>query len=90
MIELLLLVGIVVVGFALLAGIVKLLFGLILFPFKAAFWLTKGLVGLVIAIPVLVIVYLVAANIIPIVLFALLLPFVLFIAGVALLLKLIF
>lgn len=90
MIEMLVIVGAVVLGFAILVGIVKVLFGLLLLPFKAALWLTKGLVGLFIAIPVLVVVYLVVANVVPIVLFALLLPFVLFIAGVMLLLRLIF
>ena len=90
MIELLLMVGMVALGVAVLVGIVKLLFALLLLPFKAAIWFTKGLVGLVVVIPILIVVYLVATNIVPIVLFMMLLPFLLFVAGVALLLKLIF
>jgi hypothetical protein len=90
MIELLLMAGMVALGVAVLVGIVKLLFALLLLPFKAAIWLTKGLVGLVIVIPILIAVYLVATNIVPIVLFVMLLPFLLFVAGVALLLKLTF
>lgn len=90
MIELLLFVGIIALGIAVLVGVVKLLFGLLLLPFQAAIFLTKGLIGLVFVIPVAIVVYLVVANIVPLVLFALLLPFVLFIAGVALLFKLIF
>lgn len=90
MIELLLLLTVVAFGLALLVGILKLVFGLVLLPFKAALWLTKGLIGLVVAIPLLVIVYLVVANVIPFLLVAMLLPFVLFVAGAVLLLKLIF
>ncbi len=90
MIELLLFIGIVAVGMAVLVGIIKLLFGLLILPLKAAFWLTKGLIGFLIAIPVLVIVFLIVTNVVPLVLFALLLPFIFFIAGVALLFKLIF
>jgi hypothetical protein len=90
MIELLLFVSVIALGIAVLVGVVKLLFGLLLLPFKAAIWLTKGLIGLVFVIPLLIVVYLVAANVVPLVLFAMLLPFVLFIAGVVLLFKLIF
>ena len=90
MIELLLFIAIVGFGIAILVGVLKLLFGLLILPFKAAFWLTKGLLGLLIAIPVMIVVFLVVTNVIPLVLFALILPVILFFAGVVLLFKLIF
>jgi hypothetical protein len=90
MIELLLFIGAIALGIAVIVGVVKLLFAVMLLPFKAAIWIGKGLFGLLIALPVLVIVLLVVTNVVPLVLFALLLPIILFIAGVALLLKLIF
>ena len=46
MFELLFLLGILAVGVLVLVAILKLLVALVLLPFKLAWWMAKGLVGL--------------------------------------------
>lgn len=93
MIELLFLFGVIVLGIGLVAslivGVLKLVFALVLLPFKVAIGLTKGVVGMLIGIPLLVVFLLAVTNVVPILLFALLLPVILFVVGVVGLLKLI-
>lgn len=90
MLEVLFLVLMVMVGIGVLAGVLKLLAALLLLPFKLLFWTAKGLIGLLLLLPLLIIGTLVLANVFPIVLAFLLLPVFVVVAGVALLLKLIF
>ncbi len=89
MFEVLFLFGIVALGIVLLAGVLNLLAALLLLPLKLLFWTAKGLIGLLLLVPMLVIGALVVANLCPIILLFLLLPVLLVAAGVVLLLKLI-
>jgi hypothetical protein len=88
MIELLVLAGAVVFGLAVLIGILKLMWALVLLPFKAAFWMAKGLLGLVIAVPLLIIGYLLIANVFPLILLVLLLPVIVLVVAVGFVLSL--
>ncbi|MCK5713216.1 MAG: hypothetical protein KAI25_10900 [Hyphomicrobiaceae bacterium] len=72
-----------------LAGVLNLLAALLLLPLKLLFWTAKGLIGLLLLVPMFVIGALVVANLCPIILLFLLLPVFLVAAGVVLLLKLI-
>ena len=53
--ELILLFGALALGVVVLAGILKLLVMVLLLPFKLAWWTAKGLVGLLLFLPVLVV-----------------------------------
>lgn len=89
MLEVLFLLAIVALGIVVLAGILKLLFALVLLPFKIVLWTAKGLLGLLLIVPMVIVGILVITNIVPILLFLLLLPLFLVVAGVALFLKLV-
>jgi len=89
MFEVLFLFGVLVLGIVLLAGVFKLLAALLLLPLKFLFWTAKGLIGLLLFVPMLVICALVVANLCPIILLFLLLPVFLVAVGVVLLLNLI-
>jgi hypothetical protein len=90
MFELLLVLGFLALGGILLIGLIKLLLGLVLLPIKLGFWVLKGVLALVLLVPLVIIGVNVFAAGIPIVLFILALPLLLLFAGVLLLLKLIF
>ena len=90
MLELLAILGLVFVGLAMLAGLFKLIIVLIILPIKLAFFLVKGVVGLVFIIPLAIILYVVFANAFPIILLVMVLPVLAVFAGLALLLKLVF
>ena len=75
-------VGAIVAGGVLLAvGLLKLLVVVLLLPLKLAFILAKGLLGLVIGVPVLILTLLVLVGTLPVIFVVLLLP--LAIAGAA-------
>ncbi len=74
MFETLIVLGILVGGVVLLFGLLKLLVLVLLLPFKIAFLLAKGLIGLVIAVPVLIITSLVLVGTLPFIYFVVLLP----------------
>lgn len=88
--ELIVLFGALALGVLLLAGILKLLVVLLLLPFKLAWWTAKGLIGLLLFLPVLVVGFLVVTNVFPLVLMLLLLPVLLVVAAVGLFVKLLF
>ncbi len=90
MFEILFLIGVLAVGGAILIGILKLLVAIALIPFKLAFWLVKGVLAVVLFIPLVIIGLNVFALGIPIVLFLLFLPLLLGIVGLVLLVRLIF
>lgn len=90
MLDLLFLIGVLTVGAVVLIGILKLLVGLLLLPLKLAWWMAKGLVGFLLFVPLAIVCFLVLTNVFPIVLFVLLLPLILAVAGVGLLAKLVF
>ena len=89
MLEVLFLIGIVALGIVLLAGVLKLLFTLVLLPFQIIWWTAKGLLGLLLVVPLLVVGVLVVANVLPMVLLFLLLPVFLVLAGIVMLLRLV-
>jgi hypothetical protein len=90
MFELLFLFGVFAFAVLCVIGILKLLVALVILPFKMAFWMAKGLLGLLLLLPLILIAYFVFVNALPLVLFVLLLPIVVVVAGFGLLLRLIF
>lgn len=90
MLEVLFLFGVLAVGVVVLVGILKLLVALVLLPLKLAWWMAKGLVGLLLVVPLAILAFLVITNVFPLVVFLLLLPLVVVVAGVGLLVKLAF
>ena len=74
MIETLIVLGVLAGGVVILFGFLKLLVLVLLLPFKIAFLLAKGLIGLVIAVPVLIITSLVLVGTLPVICFVVLLP----------------
>lgn len=90
MLELLLFFGILALAAVIFIGMLKLLVALVLLPLKIAFLAAKGVVGLVLVVPLFVIGFAVLANVLPVIIFLLLLPMVVVGAMFALLLKLIF
>ncbi len=90
MLELLFLFGVLTVGVVVLVGVLKLLVGLVLLPFKLAWWMAKGLVGLLLIVPLVIVGFLILTNVFPVILLLLLLPAIAVVAGVGLLAKLVF
>ena len=90
MFEILVLVGFLALIGALLIGLIKLILGLVILPFKLAFWALKGLLVLLLLVPIVMIGLNIFAVGIPILLFILVLPFLLLFAGLAFVFRLIF
>ncbi|NIM19720.1 MAG: hypothetical protein GTO51_05685 [Candidatus Latescibacteria bacterium] len=90
MFELICLIGILILGGALLIGLLKLIVGLALLPFKLTFWFVKGVVVLVILVPLAVIGLGLVSVGVPILLFVLLLPLFLGVLALCFLVRLIF
>lgn len=89
MLELLFVFGVCAFAAVCVIGLLKLLVALVILPFKIAFFVAKGFLGLLLIVPALIIGYLVITNVFPIVLFLLILPVILAVAALGLLLKLI-
>jgi len=81
MFEILLAMGFLILGGMLLIGLFKLLIGLVVLPFKLGLWVLKGVVALLLLVPLVIIGLNVVALGIPIVLAVLVLPFLLLLAG---------
>jgi len=90
MLELLLVFGALALGAAIFIGMLKLLVALVLLPLKIAFLAAKGVIGLVLVVPLFVIGLAVLVNVFPVIIFVLLLPVIIVGVMFALLLKLIF
>jgi hypothetical protein len=90
MFELLFLFGVLTLGVVVLVTILKLLVALLLLPFKLAWWMAKGLVGLLLIVPLALVGFLVFTNVFPVMVLLLLLPVIAVVAGVGLLVKLVF
>jgi len=90
MLELLFVFGILALGAVVLIGLLKLFLGLLLLPFKLVWWTAKGVVGLLLIIPLIVIGYLVITNVVPLLLVFLIIPVLLVVACVGFLMKLVF
>jgi hypothetical protein len=82
MLELLGLVALVVLLGAVAVGLLKVLFWAILLPFKVGFWLLKGLVGLVVVVPLLLVALWAASAVLPIVLVVIAVPVIFVVGGV--------
>jgi len=74
MVELLVVLGILAGGAFLALGLLKLLVVLLLIPFKIAFLMAKGFLGLFIVVPVLIVVALALLGTLPVVCAVLLIP----------------
>jgi hypothetical protein len=90
MFEMIFLFGVLTLGILVLVGILKLLVALVLLPLKLAWWTAKGLLGILLFVPLLVVSILIFTNVFPLVLLFLLLPVLLVVAGVGLIAKLLF
>jgi hypothetical protein len=90
MLEILMILGFLFLCGALLIGLFKLLIGLVLLPFKLGFWVLKGVLALLLLVPLIIIGMNVFALGIPILLVILVLPFLLLFAGLVFICRLIF
>jgi hypothetical protein len=82
--------GILALGAVVLIGLLKLLVALLLLPLKLAWWTARGVLGLLLVIPLIVVGYLVITNVFPVLLILLLLPVLVVVAGIGLLMRLVF
>lgn len=89
MFELLFFFGMMALGAVVLIGLLKLLVALLLLPLKLAWWTAKGVLGLLFVIPLIVVGYLVVANVFPVLLILFLLPVIAVVAGIGLLMRLV-
>ena len=90
MFELLVLLGVCALAGMLLIGLLKLLVVLLVLPFKIVFFLAKGVLGLLLVVPAVLLIIFILTNALPVVLFLLILPFVFFVAVLGMLLRAIF
>ena len=88
MFELLTILGFLFLAGALVVVLVKLLVALVLVPFKIGFWLLKGLLVLLLVVPVIILSLGAASIAAPFVLAVLALPVLFIVGGVILLAKL--
>ena len=76
MFELVILLGLLFVGAMAIVGILKFLVAMVLLPVKAAFWLTKGIAGLLIGVPLMILGFVVLVGTFPFTVLFLALPIV--------------
>ena len=88
MFEFLAIAGFIFLFGAFVVFLAKLFFALVLLPIKLGFWLVKGLLALVILIPVLLISFGTVSVVVPIVLAIAALPILIVVGGAVLLAKL--
>jgi len=88
MFELLTLFGLVFLCGAFVIFLAKLLFSLVLLPIKLGFWLLKGLLALVLLVPILLISCGAVSVVVPVFLLLAALPILIVVGGVVLLAKL--
>jgi hypothetical protein len=86
MFEIMMVLGVVIGGLALLAVVAKVIFSLVLLPFQIVGFLVKGLFFLVFGLPLLVISVVVASLVLPF-LAVVALPVLVFVGGIILLVK---
>lgn len=89
MFELLTIFGLVFLIGAFVVFLAKLLFALVLLPIKLGFWLVKGLLALVILIPILLISFGAVSVVVPFIFGLAVLPILIVVGGVVFLAKLI-
>jgi len=90
MFELLFLFGLLFIGGFLIVGLLKFLVAMVLLPVKAAFWLTKGLAGLLIGVPLMILGFVVLVGAFPVAVLFLVFPIVLCAVAIGALAKLLF
>jgi hypothetical protein len=89
MFEFLAFFGLVFLVGAFVLFLAKLLFALVLLPIKLGFWLLKGLLALVILIPIMLVSFGAVSVVVPVALGLVALPILLVVGGAVLLAKLI-
>jgi hypothetical protein len=89
MFEFLAIVGFMVLFGAFVVFLAKLFFALVLLPIKLGFWLCKGLLALVILIPIILISFGAVSVVFPVILVIAALPILVVVGGAVLLAKLI-
>lgn len=90
MFELVILFGLIFVGVLAAVGILKFLVAMVILPVKAAFWLTKGLAGLLIAVPLMILGFVVFVGTLPFTVLFLALPIVFCAIAIGAMAKLVF
>lgn len=90
MFELIVILGLLFAGLAFLAIMLKLVIALVLLPIKLALWFTKGILALVLFIPLAVVGTVVFAGAAPLIALFVVLPLALFAAAVIGFFRLIF
>jgi hypothetical protein len=90
MLDILFVIVALIVGGALLIGLLKLFVAIALIPLKLAWWLVKGVVVLVLIVPLALIAINLVAIGLPVILFLLVLPLVLGVAGLVALVRCVF
>ena len=90
MFEILFVILALAVGGALLIGLLKLFVAIAFIPLKLAWWLVKGVVALVLIVPLTLIAINLFALGIPVILFVLVLPLLLGVAGLVVLVRCVF
>ena len=90
MFEILFLILALAVGGALLIGLLKLFVAIAFIPLKLAWWLVKGVVALVLIVPLTLIAINLFAFGLPVILFVLVLPLLLGVAGLVVLVRCVF
>jgi hypothetical protein len=90
MFELFFVILALILGGTLLIGVLKLLVAIALIPLKLAWWLVKGVVALVLIVPLTLIAINLVAIGLPVILFVLVLPLVLGVVGLVALVRCVF
>jgi hypothetical protein len=90
LIELLIMFGALLFVGALLLGALKILFVLVLLPLKIGFWILKGVVGLLLFIPVVLFSVWLLSCVYPIIVAVILVPILIVVAGIISLANVIF
>jgi hypothetical protein len=87
MLELLGLMALIVIIGAVAVGLLKMLFWLLVLPFKLGFWLLKGVFALVFIVPLAVISLCVATAVLPAIALVIALPVFLLVGGLVVLVR---
>ena len=90
MLEILMVIGAIVLVAAIAGGLLKLLFSLILLPFKLGLWIVKGVFAVLIVIPAVILAVCALSAVLPVVLVVIAVPFLCVVAAFAFLLDIVF
>lgn len=87
MLEILGLMALILILGAVALGVLKVLFWLLVLPFKVGFWLLKGVFALVLIVPLTLLSLWAASAVLPVIVLAVALPVLLLIGGIVALVR---